>query len=421
MKINFSFSKLLDNDKFVRLLAVFVAVIAWFVVSWTIDPTAEVTISNIPVIFDLEGTTAESYGLNVIEGDEQTVDIKVTGKIYKIGNLTADDFIATPKLSSVTKPGEYTLSVEVAKINLQETDYEVVPSYSLKVDAYFDYVSEISFDITARAENVTAEEGFVKEAVLSDTNKITLKGPQSELDKISKCVVETDSDIVINDMHVLEGELVFYDQDNNILELEHVTYQQQKFEITIQIYKHKVVPFTVSFINVPEGLDLSRLDYYLSEDAIEISGPKDTVDSINEISLGEIDFRKANIGAMFAQDVTLPAGVVNVNNTNLVTVTIDPTELAKIQLSVKNISPINLPAEYDVTVTTEVISNINIVGHEEDISNLSSNDLIARVDFQSVELSDGQQRVPVTIYATGNKFVWSVGEYTVLVNATKKQ
>lgn len=420
MKINFSFSKLLNNDKFVRLLAVFVAIIAWFVVSWTVYPTADTIIKNVPVIFDLAGTTPESYGLSVIEGTGQTVDIKIEGKNYKIGNLDANDFIAVPALSSVTKAGDYTLDVEVSKVNMRDPDYNVMPSYTLKVKARFDYVREETFNVSASAENVTAEDGYVKEAVLASPNKITLKGPQSELDKIAKCVVEADSTQVASDILVLDGKLVFFGHDNLKFKPQNVTYQQQKFEVTVQIYKHKTVPFSVTFVNVPPGLDKTQLEYVLSEKTIEISGPKETIDGIEEISLDPIDFRKVNIGSVFPQEVTLPAGIVNVNNTNLVTVSMISTNLDKTQLSVKNIIPMNVPAAYNIEITTTVVNSVNMVGNAEDIESLSSNDLIARVDLQAIELSDGSQRVPVIIYATGNKFVWAVGEYTVLVNATKK-
>ncbi|MFZ2540043.1 MAG: CdaR family protein [Oscillospiraceae bacterium] len=420
MKIKFSFSKLLDNDKFVRLLAVFVAIISWFIVSWTIDPTAIITINDIPIVFDLTATTPESYDLSVIEGIGQTVDIKVEGKNYKIGNLTAEDFIAIPTLSSVTKPGEYTLDIEVKKVNARDDDYNVIPSYSSKVKAYFDYVREATFNLEATAENITAEEGYVKEIVLSSPNKLTLKGPQLEINKIGKCVVETDSSQVASDILVLDGKLVFYDHENAKIKLKNITYQQQNFEVTVQIYKHKTVPFTVNFINSPPGLDQGLLQYTFSEDTIEISGPKETIDNIDQITLGEIDFRKVNIGSVFALDVNLPAGIVNVNSTNLVTVSVNSIDLDKTQLSITNIIPMNIPAAYNVKVTTKVINNVKMVGNTVDIDTLSSNDLIARVDLQSIELSDGSQRVPVTIYSTGNKFVWAVGEYTVLVNATKR-
>ncbi len=420
MKINFSFSKFLDNDKVVRLLAVFVAIISWFIVSYTIDSNAIIAINDVPIVFDLTGTAPESYGLSVVEGIGQTVDIKVEGKNYKIGNLTAEDFIAIPTLSSVTKPGDYTLDIEVKKVNARDSDYNVVPSYSSKIKAYFDYVREVTFNLTATADNITAEEGYVKEIVLASPNKLTLKGPQSEIDKIAKCVVETNSTQVASDILVLDGKLVFYDHDNVKIKLQNVTYQQQKFEVTVQIYKHKSVPLTVNFINAPPGLDQGRLEYTFSEDTIEISGPKETVDNIEKITLGEIDFRKINSGSVFPLDVNLPAGVVNVNNTNTVTVSINSTNLNKTQLSITNIIPMNVPAAYNVKVTTKVINSVKIVGDTMDIDSLSTNDLIARVDLQSVELSDGSQRVPVTIYSTGNKFVWAVGEYTVLVNATKK-
>lgn len=419
-RINFSFSKFFDNNKFVKVFAVLVAAISWVIVSWTVSPSAERTVADVPISFDLQDTTPGSYGLSIIDGESQTVDIRVQGKSYKLGNLTPDDFVAIPNLTPVTKPGSYNLDIEVRKINTRDNDYKVADVYTKKVIVDFDYIREKTFDVFAIAENITAQEGYVKEAVIANPNKVTLKGPQSEIDKISKCVVETDEKEAVSEMIVLDGVLEFYDENNVKLKLDHVTYPEQTFDISVQIYKHKVVPFTVNFVNVPPGLDESLLEYKLSEDTMELSGPKDVIDNIQDISLGEIDFRKINISSVFAKDVNIPAGVLNVNNTNLVTVSIIPDNLDKKQLSVKNIIAVNTPTNYNVKVVTTIIKNVTMVGNDLDIESLSANDLIARVDLQAVDLSEGRQRVPVTIYATGNKFVWAIKEYMVLVDATKK-
>lgn len=100
---NLSFSKLLDNDKFVKILSFVIAVLAWFVIVIAVDTTDKTIIENIPVDFDLTGTTPESYLLSVIEGKEQYVSATIEGKGYVITRLTADDFVAVPVLSKVTK------------------------------------------------------------------------------------------------------------------------------------------------------------------------------------------------------------------------------------------------------------------------------------------------------------------------------
>ena len=71
---------LFENNRFLKILSVLIAVIAWFLIVTTIDPNTYSTISKIPVTVDLSGTIAESSGLTVLDTDVQYVDVKVKGK-----------------------------------------------------------------------------------------------------------------------------------------------------------------------------------------------------------------------------------------------------------------------------------------------------------------------------------------------------
>lgn len=421
MKINFSFSKIFDNDKLMRVLSVLIGIIVWFVVAMSIDPTGSVVVKDIPVNFDLTNTIPAEYGLSIIEGTGQTVQATIDGKRYKLGNLTNADFVAYPTLSEVKKPGEYTVDVVVKKVNERDEDYSVAKA-TQTIKLRFDTVIEKEFDLVVLAENVQAEEGFIREESYSSPRKLMVSGPKSEIDKIAKCVVYNDEKIVSDETLVMEGTLQFFDENNNKLVLDNTKHSIEKFEITVPIHKHKTVPLVVEFVNAPQGLDTSKIKYTMSDQTIEISGPKETVDEINSVSLGAVDLRNADIGSTFTLDVNLLASINNVNRIDTVVVTIEPDGLSSASFNIpfSNIITQNIPASYDIQVKTQNINGVKIVGNKDDIEKLAANDLIAVIDFNNFEVTDGSSRVPITIFATGNKFVWSVGEYTALISATNQ-
>lgn len=422
MKLNFSFSKLLDNNKFVKVFSVFIAIITWGIVTSTVDTNTDTVINNVPIDFDIQATTPEAYGLSVIESSKDTIDIRVEGKRYKIGTLKETDFIVEPILTSVTKSGEYEVKLDVRKANTSDTDYNIVSYSSDTVKITFDTVKEKTFILSGLAENVQAAEGYVKEEIITSPETITLSGPQYEIDKIVKCVIESKKkEEAATETLVLEGNLIFYDKDNNVLNLEHIIYYNTKFEITIPIYKNKVVPVLVNFINVPSNVDVDRLSYTLSEDTIQILGPTTLIDSIESIDIGEIDFRKISVGSSFDLEVKLPSNIINVDGIETIKFTVNSDSLSKKSLSIKNIICKNIPSQYNISVQTKSINNVTVVGDITDIKNISSDDLIAIVDLQNIQIADGTSRVTVSVYATGNKFVWAVGEYSVIINASKKQ
>lgn len=421
MKINFSFSKLLENDKLVRILAVVVAIIIWFIVAITVDPDGDTYISNIPVKFDLTNTVPEEYNLSVIEGMEQTVSVKIEGKRYKLGNLSSEDFVAIPNLNNVKKAGEYELTVDVKKVDERDEDYKVA-STPATIKVRFDTITEKTFDLVAVAENITAIEGYIREELYSSPSTITLNGPTSEIEQIAKCVVYTEEEETSDETLTKSGELAFYDTNNNKLTLKYTKYEEEDYEIRIPIYKQKTVPIKVNFLNIPQGLNVDDLDITLSHDSINIAGPKSIVDEYDEIVLNTIDLRRADIGSTFQLDINLLAGIINVSDIKTVTVTINPEGLDTKQFAIPKTHIVmqNVPSSYDITLNTDTIYNVKIVGKVEDIEMLSANDLVAVVDFNHFELIEGGQRVAVSIYATGNKFVWAVGDYRVLINAEKK-
>ena len=109
------FSKLFDNNLFVKVLSVVIAVISWFLVAVFVSEDARVTIYNVPVTIDMENSSAQLLGLEPVEGNEQTVNVTVQGKRYQVGALTADSFEVVALPSAVTSAGTYELEVTVRK------------------------------------------------------------------------------------------------------------------------------------------------------------------------------------------------------------------------------------------------------------------------------------------------------------------
>ncbi|WMJ23371.1 CdaR family protein [Paludicola sp. MB14-C6] len=419
MKKEFSFSKLLESDRFVRLLSVAIAIIIWFIVAYNVDPTKKDWINDIVVNIDLADSIPQANNLSIIDGNGQKVSVQVEGKRYRISNLKPEDFIIKPNLYSVNKPGEYDIKVDIKKADEKDNDFKIISSSPIVKKVRFDVLVTKEFPIEVTAENVKAQDGYIKEKPYANYTSLVLKGPGTEIDKINSVVVSTDHNEFVNNTVTLKGDLFFYDKNKNPIELNYTNYEKQKYEITVAIFKLKTVPLKINYINVPPGFDITKLKYTLSVPELEIAGPASLVDEISEIKLdGEVDFRKIDIGYAQNLSVSLVAGITNVDNITNVSVTFDDPNLNSAFFSVSNIITKNEPANYNIKLKTSVINNVKIVGNKDDIDKISSNDLIASVDLSKV--TAGTTRIPVQIYATGNKNVWAVGEYSVLVTATKK-
>ncbi len=421
MKNKLIFSNLLDNNRVLRVLSVFLAFIAWLVVAITIDDTRIEIIDNVPIKINTTdlNSTLGARKLSVIEGAEQTISVRVEGISYIIGNLTPDDVVATPILTSIVDAGEQEVQIMVTKAD-PNANFKIA-SHTPTVKLNFDRITTKTFPLSVDAPNIRVAEGYLRQSMTASPSEFSISGPETQIARISRCVLEYEGDEILDDTKVFPGKLVFYDANGEEIspsQLKNLSYAEQQHEITITVWRRKEVPVHLSFINVPQGLDTSSLKYTLSAETVTIAGPKEIVDKREEVTVGPIDFSKISIGSSFILDLNLDAAETCIDGITNVNVEIDSESLAKKTITITNITSRNKPAGYDVAIKNTEIANVNMVGNTDDIEKLTEKDLIAVVDLRNVD--QNTWRVPVSIYATGNKFVWAVGEYYVNVTVTEK-
>ena len=69
------------NDIFLRIYAIILAILIWFIISVTLYPTITRTINNVtvaPII--TTGTVAEDFGLSPVNIDKEEVSVRIMGK-----------------------------------------------------------------------------------------------------------------------------------------------------------------------------------------------------------------------------------------------------------------------------------------------------------------------------------------------------
>ena len=155
----------LAGDK--RVLAVFsllVAFFMWFVVISVVDPNQTATVRYVPVNLDYNSAAYQSYGLDIVEKPNMTVNVRVTGDGSVVGGLEAGDLLVYPDYSSVTGAGTYTLKLIVRRA---DTSLSVQQQYQIEditpnsyITLTFDKVSTKTFPVTVNSIGVEPAEGY---------------------------------------------------------------------------------------------------------------------------------------------------------------------------------------------------------------------------------------------------------------------
>lgn len=411
-------NELMNNSRFMKFFSLVLGFVVWITVVTLVDPVTTRTVPDVPVQIILAGTTAESNGLDVVDPEQHYVDLLIEGKNYEIGKLTADNFKATLSLAEVIESRIYNdLPIKVERVNTNY-DFIIKKTTPPNMTVEFGRMVDKTFTLEASAPNVQPAEGFIINGFATSPTSITLTGPESSIEKVARCVLQNNDKMQLTDSAMIDGTLLFLDVEGNEIKDDYLRYdEEEKYQISIPLYEKKVLPFTFDYINVPDYINTKNLDYTMSPSPqIAIALPVGASNGVTQINLGQIDFRKIDLNKSFDFDVSLLAGYINLDNVQRVSISYDTSFYNKMTLNTTNIVVKNVPAEYQVEVLSEQVSDIRIIGNDAVLKDLTAADIVATVDLAGSSLSLGEQRVPVSITMSGKQQAWAVGEKSVLVS-----
>lgn len=411
-------SKLIQNNRFLAAISVVIAFGLWCFVALTVNTEGYSIIRGVPI----EYTNNANYNdLSVVSKTAESIDIVVYGRRSIVGMLSADDFSVTADYSTITEAGSHTLNLTVESVT-PTTEYKI-SSYSRKtVDVYLDRMISRKIQITTELVGAKKDDTFYyPEPTLSKT-EVTLRGGEGELNAIASCVAVVQVNGELNETKNFTAELECRNADGAALQLKNVTMNLSEVEVTIPVLKIKDVKVSFEVINKPAGFNFDALSYRLSQETILIAGPASTIDNLTEIDIGYVDLKELTLDRAVDIPVTLPAGLVNIENTETITVDFNFSSFGKRTMSTQTINVSGASSKYNITVVTKRITGITVVGEKSVIEELSSANIVAQIDISALgELSVGTQPVPVDIVVVSSSPVWAVGHnYTAIISVTEK-
>lgn len=418
MKFNkdFSLRKILNNKKVVMAISIFLAFIFWLGIKMGETPTIDRTISKIPFTLETEGTVVGELGLDEISGiTQQTVTVKLSGPAYILNQLTENDISVSASLSEVTKPGEYQLTLSANKKSFG-SEYTIVSVTPSVITAKFDYIDTKQFTVTPKITGVTAVTGLEKgEPVVADvgSDTITIKGPRTEIQKISSVVASASANEVLSETKTYDGTIILYDENSNELNRDNYTISATTVKISQPILKSKTVPIKATFLNVPAAYTSSPIDSTLSVTEVNIAGPAETIDTITAVELSPIDFNEISKSKnSFDVTLILPNGVKTVDKIEKVNVKINTNGFAEKSFTVSKIVTTGNTLNFTVSLKSSV-KNVKMCGPSNAIYSLKADDLYAVVDL--TDKNGGDYIVTVTVKSDKYPNIWQVGTYQATI------
>lgn len=416
MKISFKkFKESLLKDNKTKIYAVLLAIIIWLVVTMSLYPDTTITIRNVPVNINLSDTYVNEMGLNVVSGNDKTVTVKLRGNRSVIGSLNAKDLNAMVSLDGIQTAAEYDLAVTVTPKD-SSVRCEIVDVYPSSIKVKFDNVVSKTFELSCQTSAVIPD-NYVMGTLECSPKTVKITGQEQQIEKINSCVAFAATGSLTSTTSV-NANLMLYDSEKNAISTDGFAFSTTDLSVTIPVYEKKTVPFDITYRNVPDGFDTSKLQYKLSNSEIEIAATSETLSKIDKLSLSYVDFRDIEIGSTFTLDVDLPSGIQNLSGIESVEVTFITDGYTTKEFSVSEISILNAPSSYDISLLTNVLQHVTIVGPKSVLEELTVNDIVAEIDLSSVSINDGAQKVAVDVYVPDKGVVWATGDYLATISAS---
>lgn len=417
-------SELFYNNHFVMVFSLVAALVLWFIMSLTNTTERPLEINDVPIEITLS-PAAQEDNLKVFEQSDTTATVSVSGSSIIVNRLKASDMkaVATlyPTSSSVASGGmmEYTLTLDPRKVTNELTDYQMVSVNPKEVTVLVDKYKETVVPIEAVMQYGRNDQYYYNTPSLS-VDSVTISGPESSVDKVSRVTAEYTTDEVLTSTKVFTCNLTAYDENGQKIEDKYLEYSTKQVDVTVSVFPIEKMDLKPGGVNMPSQFPTSRMK--TDPSSIQVAGPEDALNNLTAISLEPVDFSSVNPNSTtFTRTVSLPTGFLNIQNIWDVEVSIDLDGYTQktLTLNSSNVVIKNNRSGQSAEVLTEKLS-VQVVGPEAQVSALTSEDLYANLDMSTQTDGSGTVNMPVSIGFTDAPGCWAYGKYTVSVQVSQE-
>ncbi len=395
------------------------AFVSWVAVVSTVNSTMTRTIYNVPVTIPDTGNSYQSLGLDILDLEWQNISVNVTvsGERGIVGALNRNSVTVTPIFANVTEAGTYELALQATQ-NSESANFEITNITPGYITLTFATVTSNTYPIEVVTGTVTAPDGYLIETIVTQPSEVTITGTQQRISEIARVVAYVDVEGELSSSYTGSSEIALLDANGERLSTDNLIIDVDTVDVTVPVYKTGTLALDIGFINIPDGFDISSLEYRLSVNEIAIAGPESIIDNLTTKTIGYIDLAQFSAEQSYTFEITLSTGIVNMDNITEVTVTFPSDDLTTKKVNVSDIRLENGSDQYTYTLVSSRINSVTVIGPSAEVQLLSAGSVVAIVDLSAAVYERGQYTVPVEFIIPSYPESWVVGSYTVVIEVS---
>lgn len=407
--------RLRDSRTFYIIVSVILAIIFWLYVRAEVNPEQNGVIRNVPVELTGESVLA-SQGLAVAEVSDENVDFEIRAPASVLTTLNKRNVTAIVDVSKCAE-GEnvlYFTPKVASNVNYEGTTWvgQLPETVTVRVEKLDSKIYPIEFQLRG-----SVAEGYQVGTAAISPETVTVSGPVEQVSQIAKVVAILEVD-EMSEQYAGNLPLVLLNAQGEVLNDLDVTMDTESAYVVLPIVTVKEISLAVNLVD-GGGATAEDATYEINPQKIIVAGPSEAMEGLTEISLGSVDLSKVIGSKVITMPISLSPTLENVSGISSATVTVEVSDLATRSLEVDNISLINVPAGYRVSIVTQERS-IVIRGRSEQIREVDASQIRIVADLGGEITTVGTYPVPVNVYLDGNNSVGVVGEYTIVIKISSR-
>ncbi|HHU63062.1 MAG TPA: hypothetical protein GXZ32_02460 [Clostridiales bacterium] len=326
---------MLKNNLALKVISVLFAIILWAYVVSEQNPISTKMLRGIDV--SIQGITAlAANNLTIINEEDYTVDVRISGRRNDIINIKPSDVRAVVKVEHINAKGTVSLPVSISGL---PENVEIMNTEPSSIELEIDNVVEVQVPVELRVSG-SPKRGYIMGQHSIEPDEIRVRGPESLVTKIKLAVAEINidgsADVVIRTVPIqlLDGE------NNQISE----GVEMKKEFVTVR----QDILFTKD-VNITPNIKESINDDYLVSSitvtprTLKIAGRRNVLNDITEILTEPINLDWITQDTVIDVGLIIPSRVTLLDEINRVKITVKVEEKQQ---------------QHTITVNTININNI---------------------------------------------------------------
>ena len=413
------FGQIFQSRRLLMIFSLVMGVLSWMFVVIFVDNEIPWEFKGVPVDVYAEEELLSINSLRIVEDPQAEVTVVVEGGRIVVGGLEEGEIRIVADLEGISTPGDYAVKLKnVLTANQNYVVREIKPS---TVNVRVDRITTKRFEVKMDIDGPQVPDGYLNAGTTISPRAVEVTGPEADISRIAQCIVSASfSGRPLTENQTIRSEIKLFDEEGHEIPKDRLAMESDSANVTVQVLKQKRLPLRFEYLNMPSGFPRDDLRFEMTDNSILVAGPEEVVDSYEELQIGYVDLSEVTPGFVQVFDISLPTGFISVENLRSVGVSFGGEGLTEAYFNVSQITPVNVPINYDVTINTTQLFGVRIIGSSEVMETLTAKDIVAEIDFSERELSTGSSSLPVSISVPGRKLAWAVGEYAAVVTIDEK-